>query len=58
MELRQIANDIIAESGLNFISWPESWIDEDGTAMLEILESKQSVHLKPRYYPYLQDILS
>jgi len=58
MELRQIANNIIAESGLNFISWPENWIDEDGTAMLEILESKQSVHLKPKYFPYLQDILS
>ena len=58
MELRKIANDIIAESGLNFISWPESWIDEDGSAMLEILESKASVHLKPRYYPNLQDILS
>jgi len=58
MELRQIANDIIANSGLKFISWPDSWIDDDGTAMLDILESRQSVHLKPKYYPYLQDILS
>ena len=58
MELRKIANNIIAASGLNFITWPESWIDQDGTTMLDILESKQSVHLKPKYYPHLQDILS
>lgn len=58
MELRQIANDIIAKSGLKFMTWPESWVDEDGTKMLDILESKQSVHIKPRNYPHLQDILS
>jgi hypothetical protein len=57
-ELRHIANKMIEESGLKFISWPESWEDADGTAMLEILESKQSVHIKPKYYKYLQDILS
>jgi hypothetical protein len=58
MELRDIANDIISNSGLNYISWPKEWIDTDGTAMLDILESKQSVHIKPKYYPHLQEILS
>ena len=58
MELRDIANDIIAQSGLNFISWSKDWVDSDGTAMLEILESKQSVHIKPKYYMHLSEILS
>jgi hypothetical protein len=58
MELRDIANDIIAQSGLNFISWSKDWVDSDGTVMLEILESKQSVHIKPKYYMHLSEILS
>ena len=57
-ELRHIANHIISQSGLNYVSWPEEWEDADGTTMLDILESKQSVHIKPKYYPHLQDILS
>lgn len=58
MELREIANSIIAESGLDYISWPEDWVDEDGTKMLDILESRQSVHIKPKYYCNLEEILS
>jgi len=57
-ELRHIANHIISQSGLNYVSWPEEWEDADGTTMLNILESKQSMHIKPKYYPHLQDILS
>jgi len=57
-ELRHIANHIISQSGLKYVSWPEEWEDADGTTMLDILESKQSVHIKPKYYPHLQDILS
>jgi hypothetical protein len=56
-ELVEIANEIIKNSGLKYIAWPEDWIDEDGTKMLDILESRQSVHLKPRYYPFLNEIL-
>ena len=56
MRLRKVANKIMHDSGLNIISWPEDWIDEDGTKMLDILESKQSVHLKPKYYQYINEI--
>lgn len=57
MQLREIANEIINNSGLDVIRWPDEWVDEDGTKMLEILEMKQSVHLKPKHYPYLTEIL-
>ncbi len=57
MQLREIANEIINNSGLEVIQWPTEWIDEDGTKMLDILEMKQSVHLKPKHYPYLTEIL-
>jgi hypothetical protein len=57
MELREIANDILNNSGLDVIKWPKEWIDEDGTKMLDILESKSSVHLRPKYYPFLKEIL-
>ena len=56
MELREIANKIINESGLNVIQWPKEWIDEDGTKMLDILEMKQSVHLRPKYWKYINEI--
>ena len=58
MELREIANNIINESGLKVIKWPTEWIDEDGTKMLDILEMKQSVHLRPKHYAYLNEILN
>jgi hypothetical protein len=57
MELWETANKIINESGLKTIQWPEEWVDEDGTKMLDILEMKQSVHLKPKHYPFLNEIL-
>ena len=57
MRLRQVAVDVLRNSGLPLIQWPEEWIDEDGTKMLDILESKSSVHLKPKNYPFLKEIL-
>lgn len=57
MQLREIANEIINNSGLEVIQWPTEWIDEDGTKMLEILEMKQSVHLRPKHYPFLNEIV-
>jgi hypothetical protein len=57
-QLREVANDIMEKSGLDVIEWPTEWIDEDGTKMLEILEMKQSVHLKPKHYPFLNEIIS
>ena len=56
MQLREIANEIINNSGLEVIQWPTEWIDTDGTKMLDILEMKQSVHLRPKHYPYLTEI--
>lgn len=55
--LRDTANRIINNSGLKTIQWPEEWVDEDGTKMLDILEMKQSVHLRPKHYPFLNEIL-
>jgi hypothetical protein len=57
MELRRLFCEVLYNSGLPIIKWPEEWIDEDGTKMLEILESRQSVHLKPRNYPYINEII-
>jgi len=54
--LRKVANKIMHDSGLPVISWPSDWEDSDGTKMLDILESKQSVHLKPKYYQYINEI--
>lgn len=56
MQVREIANEIINNSGLEVIQWPSEWIDADGTKMLDILEMKQSVHLRPKQYPYLNEI--
>lgn len=56
MQVREIANEIINNSGLQVIQWPTDWIDEDGTKMLDILEMKQSVHLRPKQYPHLNEI--
>jgi hypothetical protein len=57
MQVREIANEIINNSGLEVIQWSKEWIDADGIKMLDILEMKQSVHLKPKHYPYLTEIL-
>ena len=57
MNLRNIANNIMNQSGLKTITWPEEWIDEDGTKMLDILEQKQSVHLRPKHYAFLNEII-
>ena len=57
MHLRQIAIDLIRQSGQKYLSWPEQWIDDDGTKMLEILEPKQSVHLRPRHYMFASEFI-
>jgi len=55
--LRDTANRIMNNSGLKTIQWPDEWVDNDGTKMLDILEMKQSVHLKPKNYPFLNEII-
>lgn len=57
MAVRGIANSIIRDSGLRTLSWPEEWVDEDGTKMLDILEQRQSVHLRPLYWKYINEIV-
>jgi hypothetical protein len=49
-ELRLIANRIILESGLKYLEWPSTFIDDKGNLSFEIMEPKQSVHIKPKYY--------
>lgn len=48
--LREIANKIIIESGLPYIEWPSSYLNQDGDLSFEAMEPKQSVHLRPKYY--------
>jgi hypothetical protein len=53
MRLREIANSIMQDTyGVNFLDWPKDWVDADGTKMLDILEMKQSVHIKPKHYMF------
>ena len=58
MVLRDTANRIMNNSGLNTLQWPDEWIDEDGMKMFEYMEPKQSVHLKPKYYMFAKDFIS
>jgi hypothetical protein len=48
--LREVANDIIIQSGLPYIEWPSSYLNEDGDLSFEVMEPKQSVHLRPKFY--------
>jgi hypothetical protein len=58
MELREIAHDIIKQSGQKYYMWPDEWVDEDGMKMFEYMEPKQSVHLKPKYYMFSKEFIS
>lgn len=57
MELREIAHDIIKQSGCKYYMWPDEWVDQDGTKMFEYMEPKQSVHLKPKYYMFANQFI-
>jgi len=49
-ELRNIANEIISNSGLEYIEWPKEYLNEDGDLLFDVMEPKQSVHLRPLFY--------
>lgn len=49
-ELRRIANNVMLESKIELLSWPDYFVDEKGNLKFEIMEPKQSVHIKPKYY--------
>lgn len=49
-EIRKVANEIMYNSGIPMITWPGFFMDENGNLKFEIMEPKQSVHIKPKYY--------
>jgi hypothetical protein len=49
-QIREIANEIIRNSGLDYLSWPDEFLDEKGNLKFDVMEPKQSVHLRPSYY--------
>lgn len=49
-ELVEIANEVMNESGLEVIKWPDYFTDNDGVLKNEILEPRQSVHIRPKHY--------
>jgi len=52
MAIRNVAHETLRKAGVDLWEWPQEWIDDDGTKMLDILEMKQSVHLKPKNYMF------
>ena len=49
-ELRLIANKVMFESGLPMLEWPREFIDQNGNLSFDVMEPKQSVHIRPAYY--------
>lgn len=49
-ELRLIANDIMKNSGIPNIEWPIEFLDEKANLSFDIMEPKQSVHIRPAFY--------
>jgi hypothetical protein len=49
-ELHKIANKIMFDSGIPMLTWPSNFLDEKGNLKFEIMEPKQSVHIRPKYY--------
>jgi hypothetical protein len=48
--LRYEANRIIFESGIPYLEWPSTFLDDKGNLSFDIMEPKQSVHIRPKYY--------
>ena len=49
-ELRLEANKIILESGLDYLEWPSTFLDVNGNLSFDVMEPKQSVHIRPKFY--------
>jgi hypothetical protein len=49
-ELRLEANRIILESGIPNLEWPTTFLDSKGNLSFDVMEPKQSVHLRPEFY--------
>ena len=49
-ELRLVANQVMFESGLPMLEWPKEFLDQYGNLSFDVMEPKQSVHIRPAYY--------
>ena len=49
-ELRLIANQVMFESGIPMLEWPQEFLDFNGNLSFDVMEPKQSVHIRPAYY--------
>ena len=49
-ELRLLANNIMNSSGIPIIKWPNTFINSLGHLSFDVMEPKQSVHIRPKYY--------
>lgn len=49
-ELRFIANKTMLDSKIPLLEWPSSFLDENNNMNFDIMEPKQSVHIRPKYY--------
>jgi len=49
-ELRLEANRVMLESGLPFLEWPNTFLDNKGNLSFNVMEPKQSVHIRPEFY--------
>lgn len=49
-EIRKVANEIMYNSDIPMFIWPDFFTDEKGNLKFEIMEPKQSVHIKPKFY--------
>lgn len=49
-ELRFVANKIMLESKIPILEWPNEFLDSKGNLSFDIMEPKQSVHIKPKFY--------
>ena len=57
-ELRDLANNVMSESGLNIIKWPDYFKNDLGELKFDVMEPKQSVHIKPKFYIRNQYLLN
>ena len=55
-ELRLLFNKKIADSGVNVLKW-DLPLDNNGYLSFDAQESKQSVHLRPSFYMFIDEIL-
>ena len=49
-KLVNLFNSYLLDSGLNVNEWPASWYTDIDFYEKEVMEPKQSVHLRPKYY--------